>query len=292
MKSFRFQLVLVACAAWALSGSAATSPDAAIVRHPGKFAWVDLVTTDPAAAINFYTKLFGWTTREIHGTRERYTLLLNAGQPVAGVAYRKADAGSKAPAGARWVGSISVPDLPEAVRAVTAAGGRVLIAPRLIVGRGWQALVADPEGCVFGLIVRDGGDPADDDTVDNDWVWAQLLSGQPAAAAAFYERALGYAVAADTRAKRPGSFLLSREGVACAGLTPLPDEPGARPGWLGYIQVPETPAAVDAAKALGARVLFAQDQPDKLQLAIIADPLGGAIGLVSTPAQPATEEAK
>jgi len=291
MRSLRFGLLVALLVPSALPLVAvAAGTDATAVHRPGRFAWADLVTTDPAAAINFYTKTFGWTTREIIGSRDRYTLLLNAGQPVGGVAYRKADPGSKAAASARWVGSISVPDINQAVSAVTAAGGRVLFAPRLIAGRGWQALVTDPEGSIFGLIVRDGGDPADDDPAENGWAWVQLLSGKSAEAADFYKKALGYEVAEDTRTARTDDFLLSSGGFTCAGLTPLPEGKG-RPGWLGYLRVAETKEVVAAAKALGARVLLEQGEPDKLQIAIIADPLGGAIGLLSMPA-PAAEETK
>jgi predicted enzyme related to lactoylglutathione lyase len=256
--------------------------------RPGKFAWVDLVTTDPDAAIKFYTETFGWTAQEVQGGRQRYTFLLNNGQPVAGVAYRRADADR---AGARWVGSIAVADIEAAVKSVTAAGGRVLVTPRQIEGRGLQALVADPEGCIFGLITREGGG-RDSDAAENEWVWAQLLSGKPAAAIEFYRNALGYQIDEDTRSKRADDYLLSRDGYSCAGLTPLPAGQGTRAGWLGYLRVADTAETIEAAKALGARVLYLQDAPDRLQVAILADPLGGAIGIVSMPAAAATKEAK
>jgi len=292
MKSPRLRLIAALVLSSVMTLSAAAAPDAAAVRHPGKFAWVDLVTTDPDAAISFYTKTFGWTTREVHGGRQRYTFLLNNGQPVAGVAYSPAENNGRKTAGARWVGSISVSDINAAAKAVADAGGRVLIEPRQIEGRGMQALVADPEGCIFGLIVRDGGDPADDEVAENGWVWAQLLSGQPATAIEFYRKSLGYQIDEDTRSKRADDYLLSRDGYSCAGLTPLPEGSGGRPGWLGYLRVADTGTTVEDAQALGARVLFRQDEPDRLQVAILADPLGGAIGIVSMPAPAEKEETK
>lgn len=259
---------------------------------PGKFAWVDLVTTHPDKAIEFYTKTFGWTTQEIRGGRQRYTFFLNNGQPVAGVAYAPANQADQKEAGARWVGSISVLDINAAAKAVTEAGGRVLVAPRQIEGRGWQALVADPEGCIFGLIVRDAAARADDEGADNEWVWAQLLSGKPASAIEFYKKALGYQIDEDTRSQRPDDYLLYRDGYSCAGLTPLPEGTDGRPGWLGYLRVADIEAIVTDAKSRGARVLYRQDEPDRLQVAILADPLGGAIGVVSMPADAGMEVAK
>jgi len=290
MKLPRLRLLLALLLPSIWLSSTAAAADSTAVYPPGKFAWVDLVTTDPDAAINFYTKTFGWTTQEVRGSRERYTFLLNHGQPVAGVAYRRADEGSKVTAGARWVGSISVADIQAAVKAVVAAGGRVLVTPRKIEGRGWQALVADPENCLLGLITREAGGSAENEGGENDWVWAQLISRNPATAVEFYRKALGYQVDEDTRSKRADDFVLSKNGQAYAGLTPMPEGTDGRPGWVGYVRVADTEATVKFATTLGARVLYRQDEPDRLQVAILADPLGGAIGIVSMPAAP--EETK
>lgn len=200
-------------------------------RHPGKFIWADLVTTDPDAAINFYSRTFGWTARMIGTAPNSYTLLLNSGRPIAGVIYRKADPERKDAAGARWVGYISVADMDKAVAAVTAAGGRVLIAPRKVGSRGLQAIVADSENSPFGLIVSASGDPGDNAVADNSWFWVQLFSRKTGEVAGFYHDALGYIAAEDTRKPGAGEFLLWSEGRACAAVTPLPE--GKRGGPAG-----------------------------------------------------------
>jgi predicted enzyme related to lactoylglutathione lyase len=293
MKFPRFPAPVLLLALGALVGLApVAAANAALVHRPGKFVWADLVTTDPATVVRFYTKTFGWTAQKVGNGPEAYTLLFNAGRPMGGVAYRAADPGSKAPGGARWVGSISVVDINAAVAAIAAAGGQTLVPAHKIAGRGWQAVVADPEGSVFGLLVTDAGDAPKGEVADNDWAWVQLLSRQPVEAAAFYEKALGYVVTDDTRTAWPDDRLLTHDGVAYAGLTPLPEGKGTRGGWLGYVRVAGVPAAVEKAKALGAQVLLAPlDVPGAMQVAIITDPLGGAIGLVSMPAQ-STQEAK
>jgi len=296
MKLPRFSTSILLLALGALAwpaALAAADASAPVVRRPGKFVWADLVTTNPDTVVNFYTKTFGWTARKTGNGAESYTLLLNGDRPMGGVAYRKADPQSKAPGGARWVGSIAVTDINQAVAAVTAAGGHTLVAPRQIAGRGWQAVVTDQEGSIFGLLVSETGDVPKGEVRDHDWAWVQLLSHQPAVAAAFYEKALGYVVTDDTRTAWPEDRLLTRDGVAYAGLTPLPDNKDTRGGWLGYVRVPEVQAAVDAATALGGHVLVApQKIAGAMQVAVITDPLGGAIGLVSAPAQAGGEGAK
>jgi predicted enzyme related to lactoylglutathione lyase len=292
MKSFRFPVLVACLAAWVLA-LPATAADVAAAARPGRFCWADLVTTDPDTAIAFYTKMFGWTTQEMGNSRGRYTLLLNAGKPVAGVAFRRADSSGMSSTSARWVGYIAVTDIHQAVAGVKAAGGRVLFAPHEIAGRGWQALVSDPEGSLLGLIVPLEGVMGDNEPVVNDWIWVQLLSGQPSAAVEFYRKALGYEVSDDPRTSRTDDFVLSHGGSARAGLTPLPPGTSTRPGWLGYLQVADTAAALDAAQALGARVLAKPEvKPDTWSLAVIADPLGGAIGLVSAAKQSPAKEAK
>lgn len=295
MKFPRFSAPLLLLAlgalAWPASLAAAGAP-APVVHRPGKFVWAELVTTNPDAVVGFYTRLFGWRAEKIGHGPHGYTLLFNGDRPVGGIAYRQADAQGATAGGARWVGSISVADINQAVTAVTSAGGQTLVAPRQIAGRGWQAVMADREGSIFGLLVSEKGDVAKGRVVDNDWAWVQLLSRKPADAAAFYEKALGYVVTDDTRTTWSEDRLLTRDGVTYAGLTPLPDK-GKQGGWLGYVRVSQVQAAMEAAKALGGHVLVApQDVVGAMQVAVITDPLGGAIGLVSIPAQAGKEGAK
>jgi predicted enzyme related to lactoylglutathione lyase len=285
-------LLALGALAWPASVTAADAPDS-LVRRPGKFVWADLVTTHPDTVVGFYTKLFGWTAQKLGRDPEDYTLLFNDGRPVGGIAYRKADPESRTPGGARWVGSIAVTDLNQAVYAVTAAGGHTLVAPRRIAGRGWQVVMADPEGSVFGLLASETGDAAKGEVANNAWAWVQLLSARPAVATAFYEKALGYVVSDDTRTPWPEDRLLTRDGETYAGLTPLPDGKDTRSGWLGYVRVPQVQAAVDTALALGGRVLVApRDIAGGMQVAIVTDPLGGAIGLVSVRARTGGEGAQ
>ncbi len=278
-------LLILSALTWPGSVAGADA-SAAGVHRPGKFVWADLVTTNPRAAVDFYTKLFGWTAIKVGHGPEAYTLLYNNGHPVGGVAYRAAEPESKATKGARWVGSISVVDINQALAAVVAAGGETLLAPRKVAGRGWQAVMADADGSVFGLLVSEAGDAPKGKVAKSDWAWVQLVARKPAEAAAFYEKALGYVVTEDKRTARTDDFLLSHDGVAYAGLTALPAESTAGGGWLGYVRVAQVQATVNAATALGAHILVApQEAPGGIQVAIITDPLGGAIGLISKSAK-------
>jgi uncharacterized protein len=52
--------------------------------EPGTFCWVGLATSDPAAAEQFYTGLFGWEAEELSaGEAGTYTMLRRRAQDVA-----------------------------------------------------------------------------------------------------------------------------------------------------------------------------------------------------------------
>src|SRR5665213_2718128 len=74
-------------------------------HNPGKFVWADLFTTDPTAATDFYTKVFGWTSTTLFQKGRTYTVFSNNGHPVAGLVPRST---SKAKRPSRWIGYIAV----------------------------------------------------------------------------------------------------------------------------------------------------------------------------------------
>lgn len=51
----------------------------------GRFAWYELMTSDPDAAQGFYTKVTGWTTSPWEGGDTPYTMWMNGETPVGGV---------------------------------------------------------------------------------------------------------------------------------------------------------------------------------------------------------------
>lgn len=109
------------------------------------------------------------------------------------------------------------------------------------------------------------------------FVWYELLTADPDAAAAFYGEVLGWTAAS---ADQPGVDyrLFSANGTPVAGHMKLPDaaeEAGMRSGWLGYIGVGDVDASVDEIVAAGGRVhMAAMDMPGVGRMALVADPQG------------------
>jgi len=126
-----------------------------IVDEPGAVCWSELLTTCPATARDFYTKLFGHRHQPAPGA-EDYTMTAPPtpyGRAIAGI--------GPLPTGdpdAGWAGSLpfwmtffAVDDVEETLRRVTTGGGTVLSGPRRSP-YGRLAVCADPHGARFTVI--------------------------------------------------------------------------------------------------------------------------------------------
>jgi predicted enzyme related to lactoylglutathione lyase len=271
-------LLLLAGCAWA--GGPPKLPPLNVVsgspRLPGKFVWADLVTDDAAAARTFYSRLFNWDIRSYGG----YLIAFNDDRPLAGLFQRARPAGSAAKP--RWFGYLSVPDVSRAQTQITNAGGRILSAPEKVPKRGEQAVFADPEGAVFGVVKSSSGDPPDFLAEPGDWIWIQLLSRDARQAATFYRGVAGYEVVENTRENQVSDLVLTRDGYARATVRTLPvDKADYAPAWLPFVRVALVGEAVKRARELGGRVVV-EPRPALLEgrLAVIADPTGAPIGLM------------
>jgi hypothetical protein len=247
-------------------------------HHPGKFVWADLFTTDPVAATKFYSGLFGWTANIITQNGKAYTVFSNGSRPVAGLAPRP-PSNTKRPS--RWIGYIAVTNMAATLKLVTKAGGQVRAEARDFPQRGTQAIIADNEGSTIGLLQSTSGDSADDEPKPGDWNWFELFVKQPQVVSAFYRQVINYEVAPDLRTERKNDFLLSSEGLARAGVAPLPDREDAKPGWLGVVRVENIDETLARVVKLGGEVLLApRPAAFESRFAIIADSTGGTVGLV------------
>lgn len=249
-------------------------------RLPGKFVWADLVTDNVPAAKKFYERLFGWTFYDYGG----YLIAHNEERPLAGMFQRPRPAG-RPEAKPRWFGYISVSDVGRAQAKVEQGGGRVLAPAAKLPKRGEQAVLADPEGAVFGVIRSSSGDPEDFQAEPGDWMWIQLLSRDGARAAEFYRSFAGYEIIPNEEAGRLSDFVLASEGYARATIRTLPaSRAEVPPGWLMFVRVKSVPESVALAGTLGGKVLLAP-RPDLFdgKVAVVADPTGAAIGLMEWP---------
>jgi hypothetical protein len=246
---------------------------------PGKFIWFDGVTDDAAASEAFYGAVFGWTFQGVGTGEHRYTLIRNRDRNIGGLLVRPRDAG--ATRGARWIVLMSVADPVRAASFVEAQGGKVLVPPVRFAGRGTHALFRDSEGALFGVLNSETGDPPDGPLVPGNFVWVDLFARDAARAGAFYRGLAGFDVSPTTVAPGITRLVLASAGIPRAAIVAMPKE-SADTGWLAFVEVEDVAATSAKVAAAGGRVLVAP-RSDLLRGhgAIIADPLGGIVGIVN-----------
>lgn len=114
------------------------------------------------------------------------------------------------------------------------------------------------------------------------FVWCELMTTDPAAAAGFYRDVIGWRTA-DSGVPGISYTILSAGETAVGGLMALPAaalEMGARPGWLGYVGVEDVDAeAAEFVKAGGVIHRAAADIPGVGRFAVVGDPQGAALVL-------------
>ena len=245
-------------------------------RLPGKFVWADLVTDDVSAARGFYAQMFGWTFRNAGN----YVIACNDDRPLCGMFQRPRP--GDASAQPRWFGYISVGDVGRAEDTVRRLGGKVVIERQELPKRGVQAVFADPEGAVFGVVKSSSGDLPDFLADPGDWMWIQLLSRDAAKAAEFYRAVGGYEIVSNTESNRLSDYVLVSEGFARATVRTIPAaNTQTRPTWLPFVRVKSVAESAALAKQLGGKVLI-EPRPDVLEgkAAVVADPTGAAIGIM------------
>jgi len=244
----------------------------------GKVVWSDLITDDVDAARRFYGGLLGWDFEETTLSMGRKYVIARSGSAiVAGfVPVAQREDGAEI---SRWLPYVSVADVDAAVATATAGGASVAVGARN-VALGRVAAIIDPEGAVVGLARSRIGDPDDDSTAPGAGrrVWTELLSDDPAAAAAFYDSVAGYDVR--TISRRGGEYtLLSSGGVDRAGILRNPTD-GWSSVWLTSFGVPDAVAAASRAEALGGRLLLAPSPEVRDgKMAIVSDPSGAIVVL-------------
>ena len=184
-----------------------------------------------------------------------------------------------------WLPYLAVADLDGAVRKVTDAGGKVLVAATPVSTMGSVAAVLDPQGAPLGLAVPRVDLPAEpSQPVVGQFFWAEYMASDVPRALSFYKDLAGFESSVGDTQNGLEYHVLRRQR-ARAGLYQLPRAASAiTPNWLPYVRVADPAAMAARATALGGKVLFTPSPSVRNgTLAIVADPTGGAVALQKWP---------
>lgn|GEM_PF-15026 len=237
----------------------------------GAPCWMDLSTSDPAAARDFYTGLFGWTAAEASEEFGGYFMFSHNGSPVAGCMPAMAGAPTEL-----WSVYLCVADAAKTIETAPASGGQIAMSAMPIADLGTMGVAIDPGGAAIGLWQPDQfpgitgvGDPGLPS-------WFELHSADYAGALAFYRDVFGWAVQTMSDTPEFKYSVLVHDGTELAGVMDASSWPAARLGWTFYVWVQDADVAAARVIELGGSVL---DQPADTpygRMATVADP-GGAV---------------
>jgi len=243
--------------------------------------WVDLSTSDPQRAKDFYAQLFGWTAVDSGPEFGNYVNFSKNDVPIAGMMANQQQGVPDS-----WTTYLASSNAKATADAALTAGGRVLMEADAVGDLGTMAVVTDTSGAVvgvwepgehkgFGLEAEEGA-PA----------WLELHSNNYAAAVPFYQRAFGWETRVMSDSDEFRYSVFEKDDKQYAGImdaaTFLPT--GSPSNWQIYFQVADVDATLAKIQELGGSVLQPAEDSPFGRLAGVADPTGAGFRLITPPA--------
>lgn len=253
-----------------------------IEKHaPGSICWIELASSDQAAAKNFYTSLFGWTPEDFPtAPGESYTLFRLQGRDVGGGYSLRADQKERN-VSPHWLMYVAVESADKSVKRATDLGATVLAGPFDAGDFGRMAVLMDPMGAPFAIweaMKHPGiGIMGEDGTLS----WADLSSPDPQRAGKFYSDLFDWQMV--TNAKDPEhDYIHIKNGEHfIGGIPPARDrQPNTPPHWLIYLHTSDCDAFAGKAKQLGANFYLPPTTMENVgRMAVVADPQGAVFAM-------------
>ncbi|MBB2936665.1 hypothetical protein FHX82_003729 [Amycolatopsis bartoniae] len=231
------------------------------------------MTTDVEGASRFYGGLFGWEAVDQGAEFGGYRMCRLGERQVAGI-------GPAMEPGVppNWTTYVSVADADVATKAVTAAGGRVIVEPMDIPSSGRMALFADTGGAAFGVWEPRGFAGAELVNEPGALCWNELATRHPDAAGAFYQAVFGWQAA-----KQPDYSVWHLGEREIGGMLTLDANwPAETPEhWMVYFAVADADAIGARAGELGGRTLVPPTDTPVGRFTVLADPQGASFSVIA-----------
>ena len=255
----------------------------------GRFVWHELMTPDMSGAHAFYGKVVGWKTQPFEHDPS-YQMFAAGSGPLGGSVQ---DSGAP-----HWLHYIGTNDIDGTVAQVKSRGGSVKKEVTSIPNGGKYAVLADPQGAVFGVYWSPMDTGKESSPKRGEFSWHELGTSDWRAAVDFYSAVFGWSKMAEHDMGPMGMYVLfGSNGVQRGGMfNKSADMPGG-PSWLGYVRVKDVNDAVKKVKnARGTLVTGPMEVPGGDWIAVFVDPYGAAFAVHTLaadlkPAQPAAAPA-
>jgi uncharacterized protein len=238
----------------------------------GAPCWIDLYSSDPARATEFYGRLLGWNAEPPQEGFGGYFTFTKDGKHVAGCMRNDGEQGVPD----MWSVYLMTDDIDATAKAVPGHGGQVHLAPMAIAENGHMAMVADPGNASIGVwqpgtqegfeVTGEIGTPR----------WFELLTRDYDASVAFYRDVFRW----DTHvASDEPDFRYTTLGEGDGQLAGIMDASaflpeGAPAAWSIYFGVADADEALTQIEELGGSVVRPAEDTPYGRLAEAADPTG------------------
>ncbi|WP_035848956.1 VOC family protein [Kitasatospora azatica] len=246
----------------------------------GAPCWVDLTTSDPLGAQDFYGPILGWEFQELGPAYNGYTMCLSEGRPAAAL-MPPPSGGEKLPPA--WNVYLATADLDAVYERVARCGGTAVFGPHQVPGAGRLAFAFDPAGAAFGLWQPAGHQGAAVYGEPGAMCWHELATPEGEQSDAFFaelfpyqQKQVGDGRTFDYTAwSVPGS-----DGLPVCGRYRTAVR---QPYWSTYFAVVEADHAAEQVSGLGGRVLREPFDSPYGRMVPCADPTGAQVTFCQMP---------
>ena len=246
----------------------------------GSFCWFELGTSDPNAAKNFYSAVFGWKIDDKPmGPSFTYTIFKLEDRDVAGGYQLMPDmVASGVPP--HWMIYVQSADVDATAAKCKELGGAVMSPPMDVADLGRMVTLQDPSKAVISVWQPKKHTGSRITGVSGSFCWADLSSQSPDLAVPFYESLFGWKM---VRSENPDDkYLHIKAGEQMIGGVVPADrrDPKMPSHWLSYFQVTDCDATAAKATSNGGTLLFGPMTMEKVgRMAYVADPQGAIFAL-------------
>jgi predicted enzyme related to lactoylglutathione lyase len=220
----------------------------------GQFLWHELMTSDPEAAVAFYSRIIGWKKMKWEQDPS-YTVFAYGEAPMAGVMKTPPEAKAMGTPPS-WIAYVGTPDIHVTAWEAQRLGGKLHKGPKTTPTVGTWAILQDPQGAAFAAYTPERTPQVGQEPGLGDFSWHELATTDHKAAFAFYQELFGWEKQDSMDMGPAGEYLMYGLGKKMLGgmYTKTKDMPGPS-AWCSYIRVEDAQATTKKLQAAGAKVM-------------------------------------
>lgn len=246
-------------------------------HKPGTPSWVDIGTPDLEGAIDFYSKLFGWSVEMGPPEIGRYSMATLDGKAVAALSDQQV------PGVVAWSTYVTVGSVDEAVERIQRAGGSIVAPAMDVMDAGRMAVATDTGQTFFSIWEPNRSIGAEIVNEPGTLVWNELTTRAVDESIAFYGEVFGWTTQRDPMPDGSEYVTWLLDGNPVAGMMPMVGDtwPAELPNhWMVYFAVEDCDASAERCAQLGGEVPVPPTDIPPGRFAVLSDPQGGTFSIM------------